>query len=45
MADVAILLHWPPSSMDPMALGELMQWRTLAVERHNAMHADPNSTR
>lgn len=42
MADVAMLLHWPPGAMHPMELGELMQWRQLAVERHNAMHATPN---
>ncbi|WP_284393618.1 GpE family phage tail protein [Acidovorax sp. SUPP2825] len=41
MADVAILLHWEPPTMDAMHLGELMHWRRLAVERHNAMHAPP----
>jgi len=38
MADIAALWHWPPHVMHPMALGELMHWRQLAVERHNAMH-------
>ena len=33
MADVAYLLHWPPDTMHPMELGELMQWRHLAVQR------------
>ena len=42
MADVAMLLHWPPSIMHPMELGELMHWRHLAVERHNAMNAPPD---
>jgi hypothetical protein len=44
MADVAMLLHWPPGVMDIMDLGELMQWRHLAVERHNAMNAPPERT-
>lgn len=39
MADVAMLLHWTPATMDTMEVGELMQWRHLAVERHNAMNA------
>ena len=39
MADVAYLLHWPPETFHPMELGELMQWRHLAVQRHNAAHA------
>ncbi len=38
MADVAYLLHWPPDTMHPMELGELMHWRHLAVQRHNAAH-------
>lgn len=37
MADVAIIFHWPPAVMEPMYIGELMHWRQLAVERHNAM--------
>lgn len=41
MADVAILLHWPPAAMDTMPLSELMHWRQLAVDRHDAMHAQP----
>ena len=44
MADVAYLLHWPPDTMHPMELGELMQWRHLAVARHNAMHAPADNT-
>ncbi|MBZ0134690.1 MAG: GpE family phage tail protein [Rhodanobacter sp.] len=39
MADVALIFHWPPAVMHPMELGELMDWRALAVERHNAMHS------
>lgn len=42
MADVAMLFHWPPQSMNDMELGELMYWRHMAVERHNAMHAPPD---
>ena len=45
MADVATLLHWPPQVMDAMEVSELMQWRHLAVERHNAMHAPPDRKR
>ncbi len=41
MADVAYLLHWPPASMDAMELAELVQWRELAVARHNAVHGVP----
>jgi len=41
MADLAMLLHWTPATMAPMELAELMQWRHLAIERHNAMHAAP----
>ena len=44
MADVAMLLHWQPATMHPMELGELMHWRHLAVERHNAMNAAPDRT-
>lgn len=45
MADVAMLLHWTPETMHLMELAELMQWRHLAVERYNAMHAPPERTR
>ena len=45
MADVAMLLHWPPEVMDAMEVSELMQWRNLAVERHNAMHATQDKKR
>lgn len=45
MADVAMLLHWTPDTMDAMGLGELMQWRHLAVERHNAMNAPAEQKR
>lgn len=37
MADVAWLLHWQLDTLHSMELGELMLWRSLAVERHNAM--------
>lgn len=45
MADVAMLLHWAPDTMNPMDLGELMRWRHLAVQRHNAMNAPPEQKR
>lgn len=45
MADVAMLLHWTPDTMHGMELAELMQWRHLAVTRHNAMHAPPEKSR
>ena len=35
MADLAIVFHWPPAVMDQMSLHELMQWRALAIARHN----------
>lgn len=41
MADVAYLLHWSPDNMHGMELDELVLWRNLAVERHNAVHAQP----
>ena len=45
MADIAAVFHWRPADMDPMELGELMHWRQLAVERHNAMHAPQDKKR
>lgn len=42
MADVAYLLHWTPDTMHGMELGELLRWRNLAVERHNAVNAPPS---
>lgn len=33
MADVAIIFHWPPQSMDGMDLSELMAWRDQAAKR------------
>ncbi|MBS0501124.1 MAG: GpE family phage tail protein [Proteobacteria bacterium] len=43
MADIAMLLHWTPDVMHGMELAELMHWRQLAVERHNALHAAPDT--
>ena len=34
MADLALVLHWRPADMDPMAVGELMTWRERARERY-----------
>ncbi|UZV40228.1 tail protein [Acidovorax phage Acica] len=42
MADVAILLHWPPAAMDGMPVSELMHWRQLAVSRHNHLNTPPS---
>ena len=39
-----MLLHWTPATMHVMELGELMHWRHLAVERHNAMNAPTDQT-
>ena len=38
MADVAMLLHWPPATMHPMELGELMHWQALAIDRFQQMN-------
>ena len=34
MADLALVFHWRPADMDPMAVGELMGWREQARERY-----------
>lgn len=34
MADIALVFHWTPASMESMALGELMAWRERARVRH-----------
>lgn len=33
MADLAIVFHWAPESMEPMTLSELMSWRERARQR------------
>lgn len=33
MANIAVVFHWPPQSMDAMYLDELMRWHELALER------------
>jgi hypothetical protein len=33
MANLAAVFHWPPETMNPMPLEELMRWHALAVER------------
>lgn len=43
MADVAFIFHWPPTVMDGMELAELLHWRGLAVHRHNAVNAPPQT--
>ncbi|QMV75014.1 GpE family phage tail protein [Comamonas piscis] len=42
MADIATIWHWPLQSMCDMELGELMQWRAMAVDRYNLMHKKPD---
>jgi len=37
MADIAAVFHWPPQSMDPMSVQELMGWHKRAVEIAEAM--------
>lgn len=34
MADLALVFHWRPADMDPMAVAELMTWRERARERY-----------
>lgn len=36
MADIATAFHWPPSTMDPMPLTELAEWRERARKRCGA---------
>jgi hypothetical protein len=36
MADIAVVFHWPPQSMDPMGAAELMMWHERAVARSGA---------
>lgn len=33
MADIAAVFHWPLESLDRMSFGELMAWRTRAIDR------------
>lgn len=33
MADIAVIFHWGPESMDPLPLIELMVWRERARVR------------
>ncbi|HET9511809.1 MAG TPA: GpE family phage tail protein [Sphingomonas sp.] len=35
MADIALVFGWTPDVMNPMPVGELMQWRAKAAKRHN----------
>lgn len=38
MGDIAMIFHWPPDSMYDMALEELINWRAIAIDRHNAIN-------
>lgn len=33
MADIAVVFHWPPDTMNPMDLDELCAWRARATVR------------
>ncbi|WP_234085326.1 GpE family phage tail protein [Azonexus sp. R2A61] len=33
MADIAVVFHWTPESMNPMELDELCAWRARAAAR------------
>lgn len=33
MADIALVFHWGPADMNPLALSELMDWREQARKR------------
>jgi glutathione S-transferase len=35
MADLAIVFHWSPATMDAMSLPELVAWHERAARRHN----------
>lgn len=34
MADLAMVFHWPPDTMEAMTLEELAEWRERARDRH-----------
>jgi hypothetical protein len=34
MADIALVFHWTPATMDAMSLSELMAWRERARVRY-----------
>ncbi len=34
MADLAFVFHWAPAQMNELAVGELMEWRERARDRH-----------
>lgn len=36
MADLALIFHWSPASMDAMPLGELCGWGRRALELYEA---------
>lgn len=36
MANIAAVFHWTPAAMDPMPLGELMEWHGRAIARSGA---------
>ncbi|WP_235829380.1 GpE family phage tail protein [Croceicoccus estronivorus] len=38
IADIAIILHWPPSELLQMDLADLLLWHRLAVDRWNHIH-------
>ncbi|PZP26691.1 MULTISPECIES: GpE family phage tail protein [Pseudomonas] len=38
MADLAMVFHWGPVEMNPLALSELMEWRERARTRWEKNH-------
>lgn len=38
MADIAGIFHWPLSELSALELGELIAWRSRAVDWWNAVH-------
>ncbi|MZG51672.1 GpE family phage tail protein [Dickeya solani] len=39
MADIAVVFHWPPSTLFPMSLAELINWRAKALQRSGQDYA------
>lgn len=45
MADLAMVFHWSPDTMDKMPLEELAEWRERARIRHEVKPAKPTNRR
>ena len=44
MADIAMIFHWTPATMDTMDLSEIYAWRNRAVKRHNQINSTSDDT-